>query len=360
MSKIIVQKYGGSSLSDLQAIQKVSQRVVESVNRGYRVVVVVSAMGNTTNELLTLAKSISRSPPKRELDLLVSVGERVSMSLLAMAVQELGVKAKSFTGSQSGIITDTNHVSASIIEVRPHRIQKVLDDDNVAIVAGFQGMSINKEVTTLGRGGSDTTAVALAAALKAEYCEICSDVAGVYTTDPRVVSSAKLLSELSLDSAIAMAKNGAKVLQLEALEFAKKSGITLIANANFKPSGEGTKLTSSPMSKKPQAISFDRQLVKLIAPSSKMLNVISNQIRYAFQLCEKEVYVVDLRNLHGEKLGEEVGTISVVGVDQPRTILDLLPLEKIEFWWFDSGVLTIMVANTDVNKVVKSLHEQLF
>ena len=153
MPKVIVQKYGGSSLSDINGIQRVAKRIVDSVQRGYQVAVVVSAMGNTTNELLSLAKSISKTPPKRELDLLVSVGERVSMSLLAMAVQELGVSAQSFTGSQSGIITDTNHVSATIVEVRPHRIQKALAAGKVAIVAGFQGMSVNKEVTTLGRGG---------------------------------------------------------------------------------------------------------------------------------------------------------------------------------------------------------------
>ena len=206
MSKIVVQKYGGSSVSTVENIQHVARRIIETQQQGYQVVVVVSAMGNTTNELISLAKMVSPAPSGRELDLLISVGERVSMSLLAMAIQELGGRAKSFTGSQSGIITTDQHLSASIIEVRPKRIQQALEQGYIAIVAGFQGMSIKREVTTLGRGGSDTTAVALTAALKAEFCEICSDVSGVYSTDPRVVPSALLLKELSLDTAIAMAK----------------------------------------------------------------------------------------------------------------------------------------------------------
>ena len=172
MSKIIVQKYGGSSVSDIESIQRVAHRIAQTVRSGWKVVVVVSAMGNTTDSLISLARMISSQPTRRELDLLISVGERISMTLLAMAVSQEGVKARSFTGSQSGIITDEQHVSATIVEVRPHRIQKALEDNCVAIIAGFQGMSRNKEVTTLGRGGSDATAVALTAALGAQVCEI--------------------------------------------------------------------------------------------------------------------------------------------------------------------------------------------
>ena len=240
MSRIVVQKYGGSSVSNIDSLKQVAQRIVQTVDAGWQVVVVVSAMGNTTNELIALAKSVSRSPHRRELDLLVSVGERVSMTLLAMAINELGVEARSFTGSQSGIITNENHVAARIVEIKPHRIVEALDKGNVVIVAGFQGVSREKEVTTLGRGGSDTTAVALAAALRAEFCEICSDVDGVYTADPRIASSATKLHDLPIDAALAMTTAGSKVLQAEAIEFAKSQGISICANATSEPVGQGT------------------------------------------------------------------------------------------------------------------------
>ena len=242
MAKIVVQKYGGSSVADIAGIQTVAKRIVDTVREGWQVVVVVSAMGNTTNELLSLAKAVSSSPKRRELDLLVSVGERISMTLLAMAVEDMGVRAKSFTGSQSGIITDENHISATILAVRPFRIEKALKDGFVSIVAGFQGMSRKKEVTTLGRGGSDTTAVALAAALGAEFCEICSDVDGVYTADPRIVRDAKKLKEMSLKDAWVLSKHGAKVLQAAALEYALSQNIELCANATSQKIGSGTLL----------------------------------------------------------------------------------------------------------------------
>ncbi len=242
----VVQKYGGSSVADVERIRSVAERVVQTRRTGVDVVVVVSAMGNTTNELLALAGEISSSPGRRELDLLISVGERVSMTLLAMAIQELGEPAQSFTGSQSGIITDTQHVAAAVIEVRPHRIRRALDDGQIAIVAGFQGVSQTGEVTTLGRGGSDTTAVVLTAALGAEYCEICTDVDGVYSADPRVVKAAERLDELSLDSAMAMARAGSKVLLVDALEQAAEHGVTLSAGATHKPSGSGTRIIPGP------------------------------------------------------------------------------------------------------------------
>ena len=196
--RCVVQKYGGSSVADVARIRTVAERVVETRRTGVDVVVVVSAMGNTTNELLALASEISPDPGRREVDLLISVGERVSMTLLAMAIEALGEPAQSFTGSQSGIITDNQHVAARVIEVRPHRIRRALDEGRIAIVAGFQGVSLNGEVTTLGRGGSDTTAVVLTAALGADHCEICSDVDGVYTADPGSVTAARRLDELSL------------------------------------------------------------------------------------------------------------------------------------------------------------------
>jgi aspartate kinase len=193
----VVQKYGGSSVADVEKIQKVADRVAATQQAGKQVVVVVSAMGDTTDELLALARKVTDSPLRRELDMLLSAGERISMALLSMALNARGVPAVSFTGSQSGIVTNDSHTNAQIVEVRPFRVLDELERGKVVIVAGYQGVSYKKEVTTLGRGGSDTTAVALAAALDAEACEIYSDVEGVYTADPRVVPEAQRLSELS-------------------------------------------------------------------------------------------------------------------------------------------------------------------
>src|SRR6476619_2895719 len=231
MRPIVVQKYGGSSVADAHKLGRVADRVAETVALGQRVVVVVSAMGKTTDELLQLARSIAPSPPRRELDMLLSTGERISMALLAMALAERGIDAISFTGSQSGILTNDRHSGARSIEVRPVRIQDELERDRVVIVAGFQGMSYKREITTLGRGGSDTTAVALAAALGAEACEIYSDVDGVYSADPRVVPEARHLPELGYEEMQELAEHGAKVLNAQAVEWAKKAKITIHARA---------------------------------------------------------------------------------------------------------------------------------
>lgn len=227
--KIIVQKYGGSSVADPQRLKVVAERVARTVRAGYHVVVVVSAMGKTTDELYGLARAIAGSPPRRELDMLLSSGERIAMALLAMALHELGVDAISFTGSQSGILTNDRHSGARIIEVRPVRIQDELARDRVVIVAGFQGMSYKREVTTLGRGGSDTTAVALAAALGADSCEIYSDVDGVYSADPRVVPEAHHLPAVSYMEMQELADHGAKVLNAQAVQWAQQAGIIIHA-----------------------------------------------------------------------------------------------------------------------------------
>jgi len=202
---------------------------------GHDVVVVVSAMGDTTDELLALAKQVSANPERRELDMLLTAGERIAMALLSIAIRDLGGDAISFTGSQSGIITNDRHVDARIIEVRPFRVQDELSRGRVVVVAGYQGVSYRREVTTLGRGGSDTTAVALAAALGAEYCEICSDVDGVYTADPRVVPAARRIGSLSYEETQELAESGAKVLNAQAVEFAKTSGIAIYARATTGP-----------------------------------------------------------------------------------------------------------------------------
>lgn len=236
---VIVQKYGGSSVADVAKIGHVADRVVETRRAGFDVVVVVSAMGKATDGLLALAHSVARvgeaegEPPRRELDMLLSTGERVAMSLLSIAIQARGHAAISFTGSQSGILTNDRHFDARIIEVRPHRIEDELHRGNIVIVAGYQGMSYRREITTLGRGGSDTTAVALAAALAADRCEIYSDVDGVYSADPRAVPDARHLPELDHDMLEEMAEAGAKVVCAQAVEWAKKRGIVLAARSTF-------------------------------------------------------------------------------------------------------------------------------
>ena len=230
---IVVQKYGGSSVADVDKLQRVAEKVVASRRAGNDVVVVVSAMGKTTDELLALAHQVDPSPPRRELDMLVSTGERVSMALLSMAIQKHGVDAISFTGSQSGIITNDRHFDARIIEVRPHRVEDELARGRVVIIAGFQGMSYKREITTLGRGGSDTTALAMAAALGAEHAEIYSDVDGVYSADPRRVDGARHLPELTYDEMQAMAEAGAKVLHAQAVEAARSARIRIHARSTF-------------------------------------------------------------------------------------------------------------------------------
>jgi aspartate kinase len=232
---IVVQKYGGSSVADPNKLKKVAQRVMQTRVSGHDVVVVVSAMGDTTDELLALAKTISPNPDRRELDMLLSAGERISMALLSMAIRELGGNAISFTGSQSGIITNDRHVDARIIEVRPFRVQDELARGKIVVVAGYQGVSYRKEITTLGRGGSDTTAVAMAAALGADWCEICSDVDGIYTTDPRVVRHAQRIPVISYEETQELAESGAKVLNAQAVEFAKERGIAIYARSASGP-----------------------------------------------------------------------------------------------------------------------------
>ncbi len=268
MSGIVVQKYGGSSVADADKIKLVAARIAATRQAGKQVVVVVSAMGTTTNQLVARAREISPAPPRRELDMLLTCGERASMALLSMAVSELGYEAISFTGSQSGIMTNDRHSGARIIEVRPIRVQDELERGRVVIVAGFQGVSYKREITTLGRGGSDTTAVALAAALGAEYCEICSDVDGVYTADPRLVSAARLLEAISYDEMLELATHGARVLHPEAVEFARRSGIALYARATA-AGGAGTRIDAvgSPVCQQAAGVAGHKNLVQVSAPN---------------------------------------------------------------------------------------------
>ncbi|WP_018568967.1 aspartate kinase [Streptomyces sp. PsTaAH-124] len=244
---LVVQKYGGSSVADAEGIKRVAKRIVEAKKNGNQVVVVVSAMGDTTDELIDLAEQVSPMPAGREFDMLLTAGERIAMALLAMAIKNLGHEAQSFTGSQAGVITDSVHNKARIIDVTPGRIRTALDEGNIAIVAGFQGVSQDKkDITTLGRGGSDTTAVALAAALDAEVCEIYTDVDGVFTADPRVVKKARKIDWISFEDMLELAASGSKVLLHRCVEYARRYNIPIHVRSSF--SGlQGTWVSSEPI-----------------------------------------------------------------------------------------------------------------
>ncbi len=244
---LVVQKYGGSSVADADGIKRVARRIVDTRKAGHEVCVVVSAMGDTTDELIDLATEVSPLPPARELDMLLTAGERISMAVLAMAIANLGQEARSFTGSQAGVITDSAHGRARIIDVTPGRIRTALDEGAITIVAGFQGVSQDtKDITTLGRGGSDTTAVALAAALSADVCEIYTDVDGVFTADPRIVPSARRIDRISSEEMMEMAASGAKILHLRCVEYARRFNLPVHVRSSFSQR-EGTWVTDKPV-----------------------------------------------------------------------------------------------------------------
>ena len=335
---IVVQKYGGSSVADVSRIKQVADRVMRTKREGHDVVVVVSAMGDTTDDLLGLAKQVSPNPDRRELDMLLTAGERISMALLSMAIRGLGGDAISFTGSQSGIITNDRHVDARIIEVRPVRVQDELANGKIVVIAGYQGVSYRREVTTLGRGGSDTTAVAMAAALGAEYCEICSDVDGVYTADPRVVPDAKRIGALSYEETQELAESGAKVLNAQAVEFAKEKGIAIFARATSSPlpgadpSADGTVVRRHPP-RQPgtvAGVASERDVI-VIHGSQDILALLDEQRVAGKQLHvtgDRLTLVVSRENLHAEaqvrealaarfggavRIADTLGAISIVG-----------------------------------------------
>ncbi len=230
---LVVQKYGGSSVANVERIQKVAERVVSRSKKGFQLVVVVSALGDTTDELVELANKINLNPPVREMDMLLSTGEQISVALLAMAIHKLGSPAISFTGFQVGIITDTSHTRARIIKINVDKIKDELKRKNIVIVAGFQGVTLNHDITTLGRGGSDLTAVALAKELKADSCEIYTDVEGIYTTDPRIEPKAQKIKEITYDEMLEMASLGAQVMQARSIEVAKKFDVPLHVRSSF-------------------------------------------------------------------------------------------------------------------------------
>jgi aspartate kinase len=394
---IVVQKYGGSSVADVDRIRQVAARIMTTRAAGYDVAVVVSAMGDTTDELLSLAKRVSQNPDRRELDMLLSAGERISMALLSMAIRELGGDAISFTGSQSGIITNDRHVDARIIEVRPFRVQDELARGRVVVIAGYQGVSYRREVTTLGRGGSDTTAVAMAAALGAEYCEICSDVDGVYTADPRVVPAARRIDVLSYEETQELAEAGAKVLNAQAVEFAKERGIAIYARATASalpgadPSSDGSVVRQHAprMPGTVAGVASERDVLVLqsrgpIDPLLELLDargVSGKQLHTAGfgQGCDGLTMILSRENLHGEgRLREELdrrfggdavlsdgfGAVSVVGAGINASYVNVrrgsacLTAEKIAASAIatSSFRITWMIPRERLDDAVRALH----
>jgi aspartate kinase len=361
---IVVQKFGGSSVADPAKLGRVADRVVETVKSGRRVVVVVSAMGKTTDELLALARSVAASPPRRELDMLLSTGERISMALLAMALESRGVDAISFTGSQSGILTNDRHSGARIIEVRPVRIEDELSRDKVVIVAGFQGMSYKREITTLGRGGSDTTAVALAAALGAD-CEIYSDVDGVYSADPRVVPAAQHLPRLGYDEMQELAEHGAKVLNAQAVEWAKKARITIHARAT---AGSDKETLVSAEGASGRVVTGTRRLSRATGEVWKILEEERIHLRAAGRACVRFVRDdvpdwprIEKRLLEaGVQLAEE-GSVTAVGPGLGTDAAFVRRALALAHHDFSASPLslTLYVEPERVDEVTRALHDMI-
>ncbi len=308
---IVVQKYGGSSVADVERLGRVADRVVRARRDGYDVVVIVSAMGDTTDALTRLARQVDPNPPRRELDMLLTAGERISMALLSMAIQRRGCEAISFTGSQSGILTSDRHSGATILEVRPHRVLDELHRGRVVIVAGFQGMSYRREITTLGRGGSDTTALAMAAALQAERAEIYSDVDGIYTADPRLVEGARHLPRLDCEVVEEMAEAGARVLHGPALRFAREAGVPIHCRATFpERHGEGETVVTpdAAPTEGPVAVVLQDEVVRLATDDAATL-------RRAVRAAERAGLTV--RDLQAEERGGEAMLVASEVPDWP-------------------------------------------
>jgi len=302
---VIVQKYGGTSVSTIDKIKKIAENIIKVKENGHEVVVVVSAMGKTTNQLINMANEITDSPDRRELDMLLTTGERQTISLLSIALKNLGYDAISLTGSQSGIITNTVHNKAKILEIRPYRIEDALNEGKIAIVAGFQGVSYLKEITTLGRGGSDTTALALTAAFNALYCEIYSDVDGVFSANPDVVKLPEKLNEISYDQMLAMSENGAKVLAADAVRFAKHYKIKLYSKNAF-VKGEGTFITDEAIMKTVVAVASEEDLIFAIVKKDNIERVLvwlmDVNIFYKEVWADenKIIFIFDKTDLHDE------------------------------------------------------------
>lgn len=393
---IIVQKYGGSSVADIEKLKKIARIIASVKQQGHDVVTVVSAMGKTTNQLIEMAKSLSPNPERRELDMLLSTGERITMALLCIALNDLGIRAISLTGSQAGIITNDRYNDASVIEVRPFRVQDELAKGQVVVIGGFQGVSYKRDITTLGRGGSDTSAVALAAALNAERCEIYSDVDGVYTADPNLIKDAKHLPEISYEQIQEMAEAGAKVLNAQAVQFAKKAKIAIYARSTFDSVRETIVREMAPTGKQ-EIIGVVQE--NEIAKITFIKKDIRNHLKDFFVLLEgkniavKELhynqnhsfesenisFVISKKNIHNWNevkkelqtnykkdilIDETLGAVSIIGEGFSRDnkiiieTIDLLNLNKIKFFGLTttSFRLSLLVKTDKLTDVVELLH----
>ncbi len=384
---IVVQKFGGSSVATVEKMRKVADKVRQRRAEGHQMVVVVSAMGDTTDELLGLAKQMSVDPPRRELDMLLTCGERISMALLSMALQELGVPAISFTGSQSGIITTDAHSQASIVEVRPVRILEALGEGKVVIVAGYQGVSKRREVTTLGRGGSDTTAVALAAALGAD-CEIYSDVDGVFSADPRIVPDARKLERIGYDEMQELASAGAKVLNAQAVEFAKVKGIAIHALSTH-TAGSGTVVRADAEPSGVKAVTGDVEVGVVELRAADRLEAVLKEMEAAGARgrmvsfdADGAVIVFPLQDVHGfealkSQLGavmgeggrvrDDLGTVTCVG-SGANTTFSILPRAlriagemsaQVQAAQASALVVSLLVPRENVAELTRRLHSAL-
>jgi aspartate kinase len=391
---IIVQKYGGSSVSDIEKLKKISELIAAVKNAGNDVVAVVSAMGKTTNSLIGMAKEISPNPSRREMDMLLSTGERTTMALLCIALNELGVDAISLTGSQAGIITNDRHNDATVIEVRPVRVQDELEKGKVVVIGGFQGVSYKRDITTLGRGGSDTSAVALAAALKAERCEIYSDVDGIYSTDPNIINEAKHLQEVSYQQIQEMAEAGAKVLNAQAVQFAKEAKIALYARSTFSPGNETIirEITAKELSGV-LALVYEREVIRVFVNNpSKIEWVIKYFEEHQIPIKEfqfsglgrdsgyKCSFITSVNNVHNWKrdkeilinklrheiiINEDLSTLSIIGEGFSRNssvlkdTLNLLGEKGIEIFGVGttSFRISILVERDLLEEAVKICHD---
>ena len=319
---LVVQKYGGSSVADVDKLKKIASMIAAVKKQGIDVVAVVSAMGKTTNQLIEMAKSISPDPPRREMDMLLSTGERTSMALLCIALHEEGIESISLTGSQAGIITNDRHNDARVIEVRPIRVLDELDKGKVVVIGGFQGVSYKRDITTLGRGGSDTSAVALAAALNAERCEIYSDVDGVYTTDPNIVKDAKHLPEISYQQIQEMSEAGAKVLNAQAVQFAKEAKIALYARDTFNP---GKETIIKDVSKKELSgvlsVVYEKEIVRVYVHDAEKINWVLEYLEQN-QIPIKEFQVSGIAGDKGYKCSFIISTSSLYNWDKIKEALE--------------------------------------
>ena len=364
MQDLIVQKYGGSSVANVERIKRVARRIVETKEKGKKVVVVVSAMGDTTDDLISLAKRINESPPSREMDMLLATGEQVSSSLLAMAIQALGHDVVSLTGAQCGIVTSNVHKKARINDINTHRMEKELAAGKIIIVAGFQGVNENKDITTLGRGGSDTSAVALAAALEAELCEIYTDVDGVYTADPRIVKDASKIHEISYEEVLEMASTGAKVLHPRSVELAEKFKVPLVVRSSYNHN-EGTIIKEDVIMEKVlvRGISLDENIAKI------SIFEVPDQPGIAFRLfsalAKANIHVdMIVQNVNRTAVNDISFTIDVEELQEAVTVAQKFAFEvKAQKVEYDQGVAKLSVIGTGIvanAEIASKFFEALF